>query len=278
MRYEKIYLEDVFGGLEMPPKKTPLTMYIPYVNEDVYADRGFKCVVICPGGGYEYTSVREAEPVALRLAGQGIAAAVVDYSTNGPRYPMQVLQVLAAVTYLRRNSTDLHIDPEKIAVMGFSAGGHAACSAGVFWQEDFAEKALGIAHGEDMPNGMILCYPVITSGEFAHRGSFDALIGKEPPVDLLEKVSLEKQVTENTPQAFLWHTAEDGLVPAENSLLLAMALREKGIPLEMHIYPKGHHGMSLCDETVDRPENVTDGAKYCSEWFSRCVRWIKEIL
>ena len=197
MRYEKIYLEDVFGGLETPPQKTPLTMYIPYVNEDVYAGRGFRCVVICPGGGYEYTSVREAEPVALRLAGQGIAAAIVNYSTNGPRYPMQVLQVLAAVTYLRRNSADLHIDPEKIAVMGFSAGGHAACSAGVFWQEEFAEKALGISHGEDKPNGMILCYPVITSGEFAHRGSFDALLGENPSGELLENTSLEKQDTKD---------------------------------------------------------------------------------
>lgn len=278
MRFEKIFLEDVFKGLETPPQKTPLTLYIPETVGEINPDVLYRCVLICPGGGYEYTSRREAEPVALRFAGQGIAAAVLDYSTNGPKYPMQVLQVLAAVTYLRRNSADLHIDPEKIAVMGFSAGGHAACSAGVFWQEEFAEKALGIAHGEDKPNGMILCYPVITSGEFAHRGSFDALIGKEPSEELLKRVSLEKQVTENTPQTFLWHTAEDGLVPAENSLLFAMALREKGIPLEMHIYPKGHHGMSLCDETVDRPENVTDGARYCSEWFSRCVRWVKEIL
>lgn len=277
MRYEKIFLEDVFSGLETPPQKTPLTIYIPDMNDEVYGERTFRCVLICPGGGYEYTSKREAEPVALRLAGQGIAAAVINYSC-GPHYPMQLLQVLAAVTYLRRNSSDLHIDPEKIAVMGFSAGGHAACSAGVFWQEEFAEKALGIAHGEDKPNGMILCYPVITSGEFAHRGSFDALLGENPAAELLEKMSLEKQVTKDTPQAFLWHTAEDGLVPAENSLLLAMALREKGIPLEMHIYPKGHHGMSLCDETVDRPENVTDGARYCSEWFPRCVKWIKEIM
>ena len=271
MRYEKIYLEDVFEGLETPPQKTPLTLYIPNFNEDVYAGRSFKCVVICPGGGYEYTSVREAEPVALRLAGQGIAAAIVDYSTNGPRYPMQVLQVLGAITYLRRNSTDLHIDPEKIAVMGFSAGGHAACSAGVFWQEEFAEKAVKIARGEDMPNGMILCYPVITSGKFAHRGSFDALIGKNPSEELLEKVSLEKQVTEKTTKTFLWHTAEDGAVPVENTLMFAMALRENGIPLEMHVYPKGRHGMSLCDETVDRPESLTDSERYCSEWFSRCV-------
>lgn len=278
MRYEKIYLEDVFGGLEIPPKKTPLTMYIPNFNEDVYSGRSFKCVLICPGGGYTHTSLREAEPVALRLAGQGIAAAVVDYSTDGPRYPMQLLQVLAAVTYLRRNSSDLHIDPDKIAVMGFSAGGHAACSAGVFWQEESAEKALGIAHGEDKPNGMILCYPVITSGKFAHRGSFDALLGDNPSEELLERTSLEKHVTENTPKTFLWHTDEDGLVPAENSLLFAMALREKGIPLELHIYPKGRHGMSLCDETVDRPEILTDSEKYCSEWFSRCVKWIKENL
>ena len=162
--------------------------------------------------------------------------------------------------------------------MGFSAGGHAACSAGLFWQEEFVREALGIRHEEARPNGMVLCYPVINSGKYAHQGSFRCLLGENPDPALLEKVSLEKQVTENAPQAFLWHTAEDEAVPVENSLLLAMALREKGIPVELHVYPHGGHGLSLGDDTVDPPESIGDAARYCAGWISHCIRWLREVL
>ena len=162
--------------------------------------------------------------------------------------------------------------------MGFSAGGHAACTTGLFWQEKEFEELLGIAPGENKPNGMILCYPVITSGKYAHQDSFKCLLGDNPPVELLEKMSLEKQVTENAPKAFIWHTFEDDLVPVENSLLMASALQEKGIPIEMHIFPIGYHGLSLCDATVNRPNELGDAATYCSDWVNHCIRWIKEIL
>lgn len=278
MKYEKIYLEDHFPGLPKAKEKTQVTLYIPEVWEEVDTKQTFPCTVICPGGGYWWCSEREAEPVALKMVGNSIAAAVVNYATGGQHYPLQMLEALAAVTYVRRNSGRLHIDPEKIAVMGFSAGGHAACTAGLFWQEKLAEETLGCAHGEDKPNGMILCYPVITSGKYAHRDSMICLLGDEPDEALLEKMSLEKQVTENAPHAFIWHTSEDGLVPVENSLLLAQALHEKNIDVEMHIYPKGHHGLSLCDETVTKKEDMSDAVRYCSDWVSHCVKWIKEIL
>ncbi len=278
MKYEKIYLEDHFPGLPKAKEKTQVTLYIPEVWEEVDTKQTFPCTVICPGGGYWWCSEREAEPVALKMVGNSIAAAVVNYATGGQHYPLQMLEVLAAITYVRRNSGRLHIDPEKIAVMGFSAGGHAACTAGLFWQEKLAEETLGCAYGEDKPNGMILCYPVITSGKYAHRDSMICLLGDEPGEALLEKMSLEKQVTENAPHAFIWHTSEDGLVPVENSLLLAQALHEKNIDVEMHIYPKGHHGLSLCDETVTKKEDMSDAVRYCSDWVSHCVKWIKEIL
>ncbi len=278
MNYKEIYLEDHFPNLPWTGKKTHVTLYIPQVSKAIHADALYPCVVICPGGGYSYVSEREGEPVALRFLGCGIAAAVVEYACEGAHYPVQLLQVLAAVTYVRRNSKELHIHPKQIAVMGFSAGGHAACSAGLFWQEGFVYEALGIQEKEDRPDGMILCYPVVTSGEYAHRGSFLCLLGEKPDPALLEKVSLEKQVTKSAPPAFLWHTAQDGSVPAENSLLLAAALHRNGIPLELHIYPYGHHGLSLCDDTVNRPEEVTDAAKYCSGWMWHCIRWIREVL
>lgn len=278
MRHEIIYLEDVFKGLPPQKEKTKLTLYIPDVWEEINTEARFPCVVVCPGGGYWWTSQREAEPVAMRLAGNGIAAAVIDYTCGGAHYPVQLMQILASVAYMRKDSKELHINPDKIAVMGFSAGGHAACSAGMFWHEKEWAEAIGVGTEDVKPNGMILCYPVITSGKFAHADSFKCLLGEDASPEMMEKMSLEKQVSEHTPKAFIWHTAEDGLVPMENSLLLAAAMHERWIPVEMHIYPIGHHGMSLCDETVNKPEDVTAAAKYCSEWVSGCIRWIKEIL
>ncbi len=278
MRYEKIFLEDHFPNLPKAKEKTQVTLYIPDIWKEVDEGQTFPCTVICPGGSYWWCSEREAEPVALRMLGNGIAAAVVNYACQYQHYPLQLLEILAAITYIRRNSKSLHIDPEKIAVMGFSAGGHAACTAGLFWQEKLAEDTLGIAHGEDKPNGMILCYPVITSGEFTHEGSMKCLLGDDPNAELVAKMSLENQVTENAPKAFIWHTSEDGLVPVENSLLIATALHKKGIDVEMHIYPRGGHGLSLCDETVTKRDGLDAAAKYCSDWVPHCIKWIKEIL
>lgn len=278
MRYEKIFLEDHFPNLPKAKEKTQVTLYIPDVWKEVDEDQTFPCTVICPGGSYWWCSEREAEPVALRMLGNGIAAAVVNYACQYQHYPLQLLEILAAITYIRRNSKSLHIDPERIAVMGFSAGGHAACTAGLFWQEKLAEDTLEIVHGEDKPNGMILCYPVITSGEFTHEGSMKCLLGDDPNAELVAKMSLENQVTENAPKAFIWHTSEDGLVPVENSLLIAAALHKKGIDVEMHIYPRGGHGLSLCDETVTNRDCLDDAAKYCSDWVPHCIKWIKEIL
>lgn len=278
MKHEKIYLEDYFHTLPEQKVKTPLTLYIPDVWGEIDTDVSFPCVIICPGGGYWWTSEREAEPVAMRLAGEGIAAAVIDYTCGGAHYPVQLLQVLASIAYMRINCNKLHIDTDRIAVMGFSAGGHAACAAGMFWHEpEWAEK-LGVSVEDVKPNGMVLCYPVITSGKYAHKDSFKCLLGEQADPTLMEKMSLEKQVNEYTPKAFIWHTAEDGLVPVENSLLLAMAMHEKSIPAEMHIYPVGHHGMSLCDATVNKAEDVNDCMRYCAEWVHRCIKWIKEML
>lgn len=278
MRYETIYLEDHFPNLPKAKEKTKVTLYIPDVWKEVDLEQTFPCTVICPGGGYMWCSEREAEPVALRMLGNGIAAAVVDYACDNQRYPLQMLQILAAITYIRRNSTTLHINPDKIAVMGFSAGGHAAATAGLFWQEKIAEDTLGIDHGENKPNGMILCYPVITSGPYAHEDSIKTLLGEEADPSLVAKMSLENQVTNNAPKAFIWHAGQDGLVPPENSLFMATALQMKGISVELHLYARGGHGLSLCDETVSKPEYIDDPIKECSDWVPHCIKWIKEIL
>ncbi len=206
-------------------------------------------VLVCPGGAYVYTSAREAEPIALQFASMGYHSAVLHYSVApGATYPVALTEVAASVKLFREHAEEWHIDPEKILVLGFSAGGHLAASYGCFWKEDFVAKEVGAADPEVLrPNGMILGYPVITSGEFAHQGSIENLLGDRYE-ELKEKMSLEKQVNADFPPTFLWHTFADGSVPVENSLLLVSALRKAGIPTEFHMYPDGGHGLSLCNE------------------------------
>lgn len=206
-------------------------------------------VLICPGGGYNHLSDREGELMALQFLSMGYHAAVLRYSVSPAVYPTPLLELASAMALIRKNGKQWHIAEDKILVHGSSAGGHLAAMLGCFWQEEWL--AAEVAEGKNellKPNGMILSYPVITSGEFAHRGSFDMLMGENASQELLEKLSLEKQVTENTPPAFIWHTFEDGAVPVENSLMFAQALRQKKVPFELHIYPKGGHGLGLGNE------------------------------
>ena len=147
-------------------------------SPEMIPDRKRPLVLICPGGGYEMTSDREAEPVAIQYIAKGYQAAILRYSVKPAKYPLALLQLAKAVAHLREYADEYHIDTEKIVVQGFSAGGHLACSLGVFWKKPFLSETLGVSAEQIRPNGMILCYPVITSGEYAHRGSFEALLGE----------------------------------------------------------------------------------------------------
>lgn len=204
-------------------------------------------VIICPGGGYNHLSVREGELLALQFLAMGCHAAVLRYSVSPAVYPTQLSELARAVALIRKNAEKWHIQKDKILIQGSSAGGHLAASFGCFWKKEFLVKE---AHGNEellRPDGLILSYPVITSGEFAHRGSFEMLLGDRYE-ELLEEMSLENQVNADTPKTFLWHTFEDATVPVENSLLFAQALRRKNIPVEFHLYPKGGHGLGLGNE------------------------------
>lgn len=221
-----------------------LTTYIiDYSEMLMFTERPL--VLICPGGGYNHLSPREGELLALQFNAMGYHAAVLHYSVSPAVYPTQLFEIAKAMVTVRKHAKEWHVDPDKILVQGSSAGGHLAVSLGCFYKKDWLVKQ---AAGGDMqllrPNGMILSYPVITSGEFAHRGSFEMLLGDRYE-ELVDEMSLENQVTEDTPKAFIWHTYEDGAVPVENSLLFVQALRRKKIPVEFHLYPKGGHGLGL---------------------------------
>lgn len=259
----------------------PYARLITYIQDysDAMAIETRPLVLICPGGGYTRTSDRESEPIALKFLSMGYHAAVLRYSCAPAQYPTSLLELAASMAMIREHAKEWHVDPEKIIVQGSSAGGHLAASLGVFWQEDFLLEGIGrkeACHTLLRPDGMILCYPVITSGEFAHRGSFESLLG-ERQAFLAEKMSLEKQVTGNTPPAFLWHTYTDQSVPVENSLLFVGALRKAGVPAEFHMYPRGEHGLAL----ADRLTQTNDGRAVqpeCTSWVELAHTWVENLV
>lgn len=233
-------------------------------------------VLICPGGGYQYTSDREAEIFAMQFLAMGYHAAVLRYSCAPARYPVALTELATAMVLIRENAEKWHVNPNRILVLGCSAGGHLAASLGVFWQEDFLAEAVGLQEGQQRllrPDGMILCYPVITSGEFAHKGSIENLLGDKLE-ELEAKMSLENQVTEQTPPAFIWHTFTDGAVPVENSLMFVSALRRAGVSTEFHMYPCGGHGLGLANR-LSMAANGSGVQEECTSWISLVHTWIE---
>jgi len=251
----------------------------PYLldnSEEIEIARRRPLVLVLPGGGYSFRSFREAEPVAVRLLGLGLSACVVDYAVAPNRFPAALLQVLATIAYAREQADAWHIDPDKIILMGFSAGGHLAASAGVFWNKPHYAAKLGRDSAQLRPNALVLGYPVITTGDAAHRDSFDNLLGDE--IDIYSQtVSLEKQVSNQVPPTFLWHTWDDASVPVDNSLQFARALKRHGVPHALHIFPDGVHGISLANREVFGPERASDTRPEVARWIDLFDTWLQTL-
>lgn len=235
-------------------------------------------ILMCPGGGYEMTSDREAEPMAMQFLAMGYHVAVLRYSVCPVRYPAALLQVAESVLYLKVHADEYHIDPEKIVVQGCSAGGHLAANYGIAWNSPFLTKLMGMENDPERlcVAGLLLCYPVITSGEKAHEESFRNLLGEQYE-EKKEELSLENQVTPDTPPTFLWHTATDETVPVENSLYFFQACLQQGVSAELHIYPVGGHGLSLANEETCRANGI-GVQKECQSWIGLAQTWLEEIL
>ena len=266
---------DVTTGTAFVPAK--LYTYFLDNSPEIDSKRTRPAIVLCPGGGYRFTSDREAEAVAMQFLAAGIHVAILRY-TVAPQgeYPQALREVAWSVAHIREHAAQYHVDPDRILVTGFSAGGHLAASYGMFWKNHtFLAEELGVSSGQLRPNGMILGYPVITSGEKAHRDSFVALLGDRYNA-LVEEMSLEHQVSEDTPPTFLWHTETDELVPVENSMYLFEALHTHHIPVEMHIYPTGEHGLSLANEETIRSDG-TGIVPACQSWIGLAAEWVKRL-
>lgn len=268
MIYETVPLSAAPGAAE-------LACYAPGNSPELGMDRLRPALIICPGGGYHTRSDREGEPVALRFAGLGCAAFVLRYhvAPRG-RWPIPQRQLLAAIGHVRANCRRYGVDPAAVVVMGFSAGGHLAGCGGLLWNRQELYRPLRKRPAFFRPDGVVLCYPVVTSGPAAHQGSMDNLLG-ERREELGRLVSLERQATRKAPPFFIWHTADDTCVPVENSLLLGEALRAKGVDVELRIYPHGIHGQSLADHTVFAPDRAWMAAPSCAVWVEHCDAWLQ---
>ena len=254
-----------------------LSVYIPDNSPEIDMNRRYKAVLICPGGGYQGVSDREAEPVALAFLAKGIAAFVLRYSVAPARYPTALLEVSRAMWLIRQRADEWNINADDIAICGFSAGGHLAASLGTLWNEAFIPEELGMPEGMNKPNKLILCYPVILCEEGrAHRDSFYNLLGRCLPEEEYEKFSLDRRVGPHTPPTFLWHTFDDAGVPVDSSLEFALALRKNRVPFEMHIYPSGAHGSSLADWRSASPEAKQYDIPYITNWIDHCTKWVLE--
>ncbi len=276
MRYEKVMIKTKRTEAE-------LTIYSLDNFPAMDMDRIRPMILICPGGGYHFVSEREAEPVAMQMLALGFHAAVLRYHVAPTRFPVALAEAACSVAYLHEHAEEYHIDPEKIVVAGFSAGGHLTASLGVFWQEEWLKEYTGCDPEQIKPNGLILSYPVITSGELAHRNSFLNLLGEDASEEQVEYVSLENRVTELVPPVFIWHTVADAVVPVENTMMFAAALKRAGVKFEMHVYPKGEHGLSLATLETTSHSNPKFSPEHrlrpeCAAWVGMAGRFVKEEL
>lgn len=220
-------------------------------------------MVVCPGGGYGRHAPHEGEPVARWLASLGIAALVLDYRVAPHRHPASLRDGQRAVQLARHHAAGWGIDPARIGMLGFSAGGHLAAAVGTFPDAADPDSDDPVARQRSRPDLLALAYPVISFGERRHQGSTDNLLGPGATEAARDAVSLERLVEARTPSAFLWHTADDRSVPVEHSLLFASALGRHGVPFALHVYPHGRHGLGLAE---DDPIVGT--------WRTLCAAWL----
>ncbi|WP_424768191.1 alpha/beta hydrolase [Paenibacillus sp. sgz302251] len=279
--------------------------YILDNSQEFQKDKLRPAVVVCPGGAYLGTSDREAEPVALRFAALGFHAFVLRYTTYftewpsdwenlpepgvGSAYPRPLCDLAKALSTIRTHASEWRLDPNKIAVAGFSAGGHLAGSLGVHWHDRFLSEELGEANERFRPNALILGYPLLDypamkreadrSGDDSKvrlwKLSNQAVFGRpDPTEEQLEELSPKNYVSDQTPPTFVWHTADDDLVYAVNALNFTSVLAEHKVPYELHVFENGVHGLSLADQTTaGDPTHVNPDA---AVWFELAARWLKK--
>ena len=246
---------------------TDIPTLTPYLPDGTNATGA--AMVICPGGGYGGLAPHEGNDYALWLNRHGVTCFVLKYrlGSHGYRHPAMLNDAARAVRWVRAHADDYKIDVKRVGIMGSSAGGHLASTLLTHFDAGDTNSADAVERQSSRPDLGILCYAVISMGEFTHQGSKDNLLGKNPPPELVKLLSNELQVTPSTPPCFLWTTFEDTVVPMENTMMFAEALRKNHVPFDLHIYEKGGHGMGL----KDKPPFA-----HPHPWAGDCLFWLKQ--
>lgn len=261
-------------GFPKPPKaRGELTCWLQEPCDEFCPDRQFPAILILPGGGYSFTSAREAEPVAMRFFARGYSAFVLDYSVAPAQFPDALREAVMAMTWIRRNSRKLHIRPEAIGAIGFSAGGHLCGTLGTLY--DCPEVQELVQEVSARPNALCLSYPVAVSWGATHAQSFQLLTGDNEA--LSKRLSLDRLVRPDMPPVFLWHTRTDATVPVRNSLVLAQALEEKQVPFSLHIYSQGPHGVSTADLLSNHSDRIPQTSADVPGWVDACLGFFEEL-
>ena len=270
---ETIDLYEYFG-LDKPSGAVgTLTTYIHNQSPEFCTGRKRPAMLVIPGGAYVLVSDREKEPVALKYFTEGFNSFALGYSVAPLKFPTQLVEAAMAMVYIRENAEKFYVLPDKVAAMGFSAGGHLLGTLTTMYDCKEVKAALKNKVGLVKPDAAVFSYAVITSGEKRHDGSIRNLCGEDK--DLWARVSIENNVNANTPPAFIWATANDNCVPSENSLMLAAAYKAAGVPFELHVFADGVHGLSLCERETSNATGetllVNDEVK---PWLKLSVTWL----
>ena len=264
----------IFKRIDIDPKNNVyLNCYLhenPPIAFEEKMDR--PAVVVCPGGGYNHLSEREADPIALEYLAKGYNAFVMYYSLKeAAAFPKPIIDLSQALKIIRENAKGWHITKNKIAVCGFSAGGHLSASLGVHWNLPEIQEKSGCKNGENQPNALILCYPGITT-KLWESHNLDRLIGNRDADEVRNLIDCSLHVGSHTPPSFLVHTFMDNVVPVSESLTFATVLEENNIPFEMHIVPNGYHGMGLGNLETARYVDPS-----FAKWMELSILWLDRL-
>lgn len=271
MKVERIDLYEYFGKQKPCGAEAFLTAYLHEVSAEYSSNRMRPAMLIIPGGAYCHCADTEAEPIAIEFLSKGFNTFVLNYSVkdhSNVEYPYQLLEGCMAIAYIRENTKNLAVNPEKICSAGFSAGGHLCAMLATLTGEGVVKEFFNEKASLCRPDAVVLSYPVISSELDAGRSdSIKMLCGDRE--DLQAYLSLEKRVDKNSVPAFIWSTAEDKAVLCDNSLLMALSYKKAGVPFELHVFEKGEHGLSLATEEVCKPLPAN------AVWVEMALTWLK---
>lgn len=242
-----------------------------------------KAILIIPGGGYNHVSPREGEPVAHAFLPYGYNAFVLHYTVgkdSGKAFPAQLIEATLAIKHIKDNAEQYGIDPAELYVIGFSAGGHLAGAVATMWKHEAVRAAVEMPYGYNRPKGVMLIYPMISpdySNCDGYNSAWGTLLGCENPTEeQLHEVAIERHVDADSPPAFVLHTFSDRIVDVRNVMILGKAYAEAGVPFEMHVYPKGPHGLSVANGITAHGKEGLVNPRF-AEWVRLATDWVRTL-